>query len=172
MATPTLVLMAGLPGTGKSTLANALSRSLGWPVLDKDLINAPLRHAGMAEAPAAELAYKLWLSLGRAMLVEQRVSVILDSAGRQPFILEQGLAMTQECDARIKVIRCVAPHPIRAARLAQRVAGPSQWTRDDVTDAQEAAWYAHLPNTTLIINTNAPMEAYLSEALTYLTQAT
>jgi shikimate kinase len=32
----TLVLMAGLPGAGKSTLASALSRELDWHVIDKD----------------------------------------------------------------------------------------------------------------------------------------
>lgn len=39
---PTLVMFAGLPGTGKSTLALALGKSLGWPVIDKDILNAVL----------------------------------------------------------------------------------------------------------------------------------
>ncbi|MDQ2886254.1 MAG: ATP-binding protein [Chloroflexota bacterium] len=33
---PTLVLMAGFPGTGKTTLAKRLSQRLDWQVIDKD----------------------------------------------------------------------------------------------------------------------------------------
>ncbi|HEY4053219.1 MAG TPA: AAA family ATPase [Terriglobales bacterium] len=37
-----LILMAGLPGTGKSTLSRALAEELGGSVLDKDVIRAGL----------------------------------------------------------------------------------------------------------------------------------
>jgi adenylylsulfate kinase len=37
-----LILMAGLPGTGKSTLSRALAEELGGTVLDKDAIRAAL----------------------------------------------------------------------------------------------------------------------------------
>jgi predicted kinase len=37
-----LILMAGLPGTGKSTLSRALAADLGGTVLDKDIFRAAL----------------------------------------------------------------------------------------------------------------------------------
>jgi adenylylsulfate kinase len=37
-----LIAMAGLPGTGKSTLANALANALGAAVLNKDRVRAAL----------------------------------------------------------------------------------------------------------------------------------
>jgi adenylylsulfate kinase len=37
-----LILMAGLPGTGKSTLSRAVAEELGGTVLDKDVIRAAL----------------------------------------------------------------------------------------------------------------------------------
>jgi adenylylsulfate kinase len=45
-----LILMAGLPGTGKSTLSRALANELGGTVLDKDKIRADL-------FPAADIEY-------------------------------------------------------------------------------------------------------------------
>jgi predicted kinase len=45
-----LILMAGLPGTGKSTLSRALANELGGTVLDKDKIRAAL-------FPASDIEY-------------------------------------------------------------------------------------------------------------------
>lgn len=45
-----LILMAGLPGTGKSALSRALANELGGTVLDKDKIRAAL-------FPAADIEY-------------------------------------------------------------------------------------------------------------------
>lgn len=45
-----LILMAGLPGTGKSTLSRTLADDLGGTVLDKDKIRAAL-------FPAADIEY-------------------------------------------------------------------------------------------------------------------
>ncbi len=41
-ARPILLLMAGHPGAGKSTLALAIGCALGWPVLDKDTLKSTL----------------------------------------------------------------------------------------------------------------------------------
>ncbi len=46
---PTLVLMAGLAGTGKTSLALALGNRLGWPVIDKDTGKSGLLELGVSE---------------------------------------------------------------------------------------------------------------------------
>ena len=45
MAGLTLVLMAGMPGSGKSSPALALGRLLNWPVVDKDTLKSTLLRA-------------------------------------------------------------------------------------------------------------------------------
>ena len=49
-----IVMMAGLPGTGKSTLARALAARLRGAVLDKDAIRAALFEPGRVEYSAAQ----------------------------------------------------------------------------------------------------------------------
>ena len=165
---PTLLMLAGLPGTGKSTLGVAIGARLGWPVLDKDVLNAVLLQAEIAHIQAGPLAYDLVLALARSLLVSQRQSLILDTAGRQPAILQQARLMTQEAAGQLKVVRLLAPHAVRQARLGQRTAGLSQWTNDDTTPEQEAAWYAHLPPDTLLLRSEPPIAELLPHVLAFV----
>lgn len=168
IATPTLVMFAGLPGTGKSTLALALGKSLGWPVVDKDILNAVLLEANLAQSQAGPLAYELVLRLTKTFLVEQRQSMILDTAGRQPFIFERARLIAQEAAAQLKVIHCTAPQSVRQARLAARISGPSQWTSDQTTLEEEQAWFAHLPEQRLILNSDQDIEHIVTEVLLFI----
>lgn len=162
---PTLLMLAGLPGTGKSTLAAALAQRLRWPIIDKDVVNTVLLGGDIAQAQAATLAYEVALTLTATFVVQQRLSVILDTAGRQPFILERATTIAHMAGGRLVVIRCVAPHQQRQARLSSRRAGPSQWTQDSTTAEQEARWYAHLPADTLLVSSDQAVECMLAAVL-------
>ena len=76
----TLIVMAGLPGTGKSTIAQALAQPLAAMVLDKDRIRAAL-------FPVAEIEYsteqddfcmRIMLQVAGYLLQHQQKRVILD----------------------------------------------------------------------------------------------
>ena len=64
-------------------LALALSLELGWPSLDKDTLLSFLLTASLADNELGYLTYELLSTLGRDLLVEQRLSVILDGQRRQ-----------------------------------------------------------------------------------------
>ena len=98
----------GCPGSGKTTLALALSHALGWPMLDKDTLKSVLLTCGIAEALAGPASYEVLLSLGRDLLVEQRLSVILDSPAGYPSVVERAQAIALDGGARLSVILCLA----------------------------------------------------------------
>jgi predicted kinase len=165
----TLVLMAGMPGTGKTSLALALGQSRGWPVIDKDSLKSPLLTAGISSGLAGPASYMLMLELAQDLLVKQHLSVILDSPGRFPFVLERVKAMTEQVGARLKIIQCVAPRELRNQRLTGRLARPSQWKEDaGLSDEEEREMFAHLPTNALILDTSLPLEDCLTEAFAYL----
>ncbi len=125
---PTLVLMAGLPGAGKSTLALALGRALGWPVVDKDIFDAVARTAGVTPVSPTALAYDLAFALLKDMLVEQRLSVILDCPAVLPDPVERGAQLAQQAGRPV----AVSPHrrPRPRPRLADEAAPrppPLRW---------------------------------------------
>jgi predicted kinase len=73
-----LIAMAGLPGAGKSALADALGRRTGWPVLSVDPVEAALLGAGIgSHQPTGLAAYNVvdalaehLLRLGQTVIVD------------------------------------------------------------------------------------------------------
>ena len=165
----TFVLMAGLPGVGKSTLACELGRALNWHVIDKDSHKAVLLRQGLDEEVAGKATYELAFDIARHVLLKQQASVILDSAALHTFILEKALRLVENApEARLKVILCVADHDLRNMRLRNR---PLQITNIRVnpeTIADYLRLFQHLPSDRLTLYTINPLHEYLEEAKEYV----
>jgi predicted kinase len=74
-----LIAMAGLPGAGKSTIADGLSRELRAPVLSVDPIESAMWRAGVQRTEPTGLAtYVVAETLARANL-STGISVIVDA---------------------------------------------------------------------------------------------
>ena len=117
---PTLTIFSGLPGTGKSTLADRLARALRWPVLRIDDVTG--------EVPE-DADYRFWDEkiLVLLTIVEEQlklgVSVIADSvfmgADR---VQAQEMAMKHE--ANFRPIYCfVSDEKIWKKRVIKRLEG-------------------------------------------------
>jgi predicted kinase len=166
---PTLVLMASLPGAGKTTLALALARALDWPVIDKDTLKSPLVVAGIANELAGPTAFELLFAVGRDILVRQGRSVILDSPALYAICIEQAQRIAAEGDADLKVLLCLAESGVRNARMAARQPLPSQLGSDRAsTLEQDRARFAHLPADTCTLDSARPLSTLVEKALAYV----
>lgn len=77
-----LVVVGGLPGAGKSTLATAIGDALGAPVFVKDVIEASLWRSGIgAEQGSWQVAEDLLTTLTGEQLA-RGASAVLDSVAR------------------------------------------------------------------------------------------
>lgn len=74
---PTLILFAGMPGSGKTTLARMVSRELRLPVFSKDRVQRVLRDHHLAAENTGD-GYYIILDMADEQL-ELGVSVILDA---------------------------------------------------------------------------------------------
>lgn len=169
---PTLVLMAGMPGAGKSTLALALGRELGWPVLDKDTIKVALLEEEVPESIAGPASYYVPFALCRDLVVQQQLSVIFDSPAVYPNVVEQAQKIADAAGGRLKVIFCYADSNVRNQRLASRSRRLSQMQSDPSTDEENLRRFAHLPPGTLRLKMERPLHELVAEALAYISHET
>ena len=175
MRRPTLVLMAGYGGSGKTTLAYALGTKLGWPVIEKDILKSEIvfLRSKLSIREINTLTYNLLFRVARGILVQQRLSVILDTSAAFPEMMAHVDALVEESEARLKIIFCKASHTIRRDRLRKRNnqdAGRRQ-LMIDLSDMDEDDWqrFDHLPVEHLIeLDTSQPFEEYFEKARHHL----
>ena len=123
MAVPTLVVINGPAGTGKTTLAHALAEALGCPAICRDEIKEGMVHAlgvDFQAAPGDPLTrrtFAVFFDLLRRLL-EAEVTVVAEAAF-------EGHVWRPNLEAlaglgRIKVVRCQAEPAVARQRVASR----------------------------------------------------
>jgi predicted kinase len=164
-----LVMMAGLPGAGKTTLAYALGHELGWQVIDKDTYREVLLKQGLDDDRAGKVAYELSFATARSILMRQQVSVILDTAGLHHFVLDE-VSEIVRCihEAQLKVILCVADRDLRNSRLRNRPYQPTSIRVDPATIPDYLRYFEHLPKNKLTLLTNVPLAECILKAKEYI----
>lgn len=103
---PTLIIFKGMPGTGKSTLADQLHTVLGWEIVVRDNIKEALLKEGIAPNELGKLSYsRMWDTLTQRLA--NGYSVIGDTNINQPAAVPKLNEIVRETQARIMVIECV-----------------------------------------------------------------
>jgi uncharacterized protein len=130
-ATVRLVLVGGLPGTGKSTLAGGLSAATGWALLRSDVLRKELAglspsesaaaafQAGMYGAEATASVYAELLSRA-ALLLSSGRSVILDATWTRQCWRDAAHELGQRAAAEVVELECEASRELSSLRLTQR----------------------------------------------------
>jgi predicted kinase len=104
MIDQTLLLLSGLPGCGKSTLARQLALALSIPLFAKDRFQSLLRRRGLAGRATAD-GYYLLLDMADEQL-GLGVSVILDAVFPQEGFRQEATRLAERHGARMRPIYC------------------------------------------------------------------
>jgi uncharacterized protein len=131
-----LVLIGGLPGTGKSTLAGAIADSLAWTILSSDRIRKEL--AGIGPDADGRTAFgtgiytPAWTARTYAELLRRAAellargeSVILDASWSSAELRSAAAGLARKQHAHLVELRCVASPELARKRLQARPPGPS-----------------------------------------------
>ena len=118
-----IVMMAGLPGTGKSTLARAVAERLSGVVLDKDAVRAVLFEPGFVEYSAEQDDFCMEILLetaGYLLKKQPRLQVILD--GRtfsKRYQRERVIEFCAQVATAWAIVECVCSEETALRRLRE-----------------------------------------------------
>ena len=170
---PTLIVVGGLPGTGKSTLADGMAARLDVPVFNKDWIEASLRRDGVTrERNSWRVAEHLLTTLADQQL-RRRQSAILDTVARPTESRAAWRSVADAAGARFRLIQCVCTDvAVHRRRVLGRTRGIPDWdelTWSDVENvrARSAPW----PEPHLVLDAMRPSDENLAAALRYVCHA-
>lgn len=139
LGTVRLVVVGGLPGSGKTTVAAALARAHGAVHLSSDLVRKHLAgippETPMGSAPGEGLydehvtagTYRALLDEAAGVLGHGR-TVVLDATFADERWREAAREMARRSSAEVLELRCTLDHDLADARLLSRVGGPSDAT--------------------------------------------
>jgi predicted kinase len=97
-----LIALKGLSGSGKSTLGSALSKRLGWPLIDKDDVKDLLDGS---TPEAGGLSYDIMFTIARRQLL-QGLNVICDSPLVSNRAYQHARDIAAESSTSLAVVEC------------------------------------------------------------------
>ena len=190
---PTL-LIGGLMGTGKSTLALALQRELGWALFSSDSTRKHLARLNLMQPQAEAFGQGVYswewtartydalvMEAGRA-LADGR-SVLLDATFLRRAERQAADRQAASFGSRPVFVECVCPREVALKHLAQRwkarVEGKQEAASDarpDLYDAQSSAWEDFAPGEEpdsehVVITTTQPSAVCVEQVLDALHRA-
>ena len=170
-----IVIMAGLPGTGKSTLARALAQRLRGAVLDKDAIRAALFQPSHIEYSRAQddFCQEIMLQTAAYLLApDANLHVLLD--GRtfsRRYQRERAIEICRQVGAAWAVLECVCAEQTDLDRLAEAMAADSHLAANRTPELYREIrkGWEPIDQPKLVIDTDAALDSCVDRALHYLT---
>ena len=177
MPDPSLIVFAGLPGTGKSSLARAVARDLQAVYLDKDTIKgciiavAEQMKIGQGLQLSGPLSYELLVTIAKDNLVLGR-SVVLDSPAAYQIFRDKVKQLARSLKVNLRLIECICTDErLLRQRLESRWADqPAERAQDWTTFQRERAQFERLIDRRLVVDTAESLAVNLRKIRTYLEQ--
>ncbi len=160
-----LVLVCGLPGAGKSTLAKALAEMRGAAYISSDAVRREALEERTYSPEEKFRVYDAMLRKAGAELREGR-GVVLDATFYKRELRERARETAERAGAGFRIIECTAEERLLKERMEAREGGLSE--ADFGVYMKVKAEYEPVEEGHLVVDTALPLEGQLKLAEKYL----
>ena len=163
-----LIIVSGLPGTGKSAIADGLGLAIGAPVLSVDPIESAILRAGIRPTFETGLAAYLIAETLADRHLAAGLDVVIDAVTSVDVARDWWRALAQKHGVPLNVIVClVSDERVHRERLAVRrrdlAFAETTW---DAVQARAAEW-TDWPEPHLKLDGMDPLDENLKKALAF-----
>jgi len=170
MNTPSLIVMSGLPGTGKSTLAERIAQRLELPVLSVDPIESAIITSGIPQSFETGLAAYLVAAALASEQLKLGISVIIDAVNAEEEGKDVWRKLAEKHHLAMTILEVlVSDQTVHRKRVESRVRnlhGFREVTWERVEDRRKSSTPWAEP--TLRLDTLNDLDTNVDEALRYI----
>jgi predicted kinase len=165
-----LVVMTGLPGSGKSAVADAVGETLRVPVLSVDPVEAAMYRAGIDSAQPIGLAAYVVVEAVASDILALRQDVVIDAVNAVEPARQMWRDLAARHDATIRWIELECPDPVlhrsrlEGRRRASRAAGEPTWADVQVRRDEFEPW----SDERLCLDTTQDLPSNIARVLRYV----
>jgi predicted kinase len=164
-----IIVVSGLPGSGKSTVANGIAAQLGVPVFSVDPIESSILRSGIPRRFETGLAAYFVAETLAAEQLQLGLSVVIDAVNSVQQARDMWRSLSVRFEAQLILIECQLAPEIHRQRIEARVrnlAGIPEVSWEDVETRRKE--YLPWQESRLVLDTSASVESCVAEALEYI----
>ena len=164
-----LIVVSGLPVSGKSTIAEALAKKLKLPIFSVDPIESSILKANIKRTFETGLAAYLVAETLAGEQLKLGTSIIIDAVSPVKEAREMWYGLSKKYKAKLVIIECVLDPKIHKKRVEDRVRnmrGIPEVTWKEVENRRKE--YLKWEEKRLVLDTNNKLEDNLNKALEYI----
>jgi predicted kinase len=165
----TLISISGLPGSGKSTIAEALSKKMKLPIFSVDPIESAILRSGIGKGFETGLAAYLVAETLAAEQLKLGLSVIIDAVNAVTEARLMWSNLAERYQAKLIIVECILEREVHRERIEARVrnlCGLPEVTWEEIENRRRD--YAEWKQERLVLDTAKNVEANLEQIMWYI----
>jgi predicted kinase len=163
-----LIVVSGLPGSGKSTIADGIARVRRTPVLSVDPIESAILRAGLEPSFETGLAAYLVAEACADAFLAAGMDAVVDAVSSVEDARDMWRGLAARHGTPLRVIVCSVDPAVGASRIAGRSRGLALPEPGPVDVAARAGEWTPWPESHLDLDAREPAASNLERALAWL----